>query len=78
MVAVDDVTDLKKINFLKGGHGGFQPPPPFRTPSSYVPNSNVQPVYQYNKLAGKIYADLKNALTMLHKAFWLLCLPGHC
>ena len=65
MVAVDDVTDLKKINFSN-------------TPSSYVPNSNVQPVYQYNKLAGKIYTDLKNALTMLHKAFWLLCLPGHC
>ena len=68
MVAVDDVTDLKKINFSKGGPGEFHPPP-FRTPSSYVPNSNVQPVYQYNKLAGKIYTDLKNALTMLHKAF---------
>ena len=32
MVAVDDVTDLKKINFLKGGHGGFQPPPPSAPP----------------------------------------------
>ena len=74
MVAVDDVTDLKKINFSKDGHGEFHPTPP----APLLPNSNVQPVYQYNKLAGKIYTDLKNALTMLHKAFWLLCLPGHC
>ena len=78
MVAVDDVTDLKKLISQRVVMVNSTPPPPFRTPSCYVPNSNVQPVHQYNKLAGKIYTDLKNALTMLHKAFWLLCLPGHC
>ena len=77
MVAVDDVTDLKKLISQRVVMVNSTPPP-FRTSSSFVPNSNVQPVYQYNKLAGKIYTDLKNALTMLHKAFWLLCLPGHC
>ena len=77
MVAVDDVTDLKKLISQRMVMVNSTPPP-LPHPPSYVPNSNVQPVYQYNKLAGKIYTDLKNALTMLHKAFWLLCLPGHC
>ena len=67
MVAYDNVIDLKKL--ISQRVVTVNSTPPFRTPSSYVPNSNVQPVYQYNKLAGKIYTDLKNALTMLHKAF---------
>ena len=62
MVAVDNVIDLKKLISQRMVMVSSPPAP-------LLPNSNVQPVYQYNKLAGKIYTDLKNALTMLHKAF---------
>ena len=65
MVAYDNVIDLKKLISQRMVMVNSTPPPS----APLLPNSNVQPVYQYNKLAGKIYTDLKNALTMLHKAF---------
>ena len=64
MVAYDNVIDLKKLISQRMVMVNSTPPS-----APLLPNSNVQPVYQYNKLAGKIYTDLKNALTMLHKAF---------
>ena len=66
MVAYDNVIDLKKLISQRMVMVNSNPPPPS---APLLPNSNVQPVHQYNKLAGKIYTDLKNALTMLHKAF---------